>query len=201
MVTISVSGNPVPKNPNPQGKGLVPVLQGVHQHTQRLTVPAKALAQIEMELFTSLFVLQSEIRFNPVVGQGYWLYSRAAGYRLSLIAPHEWHRPLPQRCVGRCELQADRTWTLELEPAIAEDAAFMALIEQQRAALHSALEQAERVEDVLPVFAEALGYHSRILAFILGKSLRSSMQLAGIAALPYRQAMGLLAGPAEASAD
>ena len=31
-----------------------------------------------------------------------------------------------------------------------------------------------------------------ILAFILGKSLRSSMQLSGIAALPYREAVGLL---------
>jgi hypothetical protein len=182
----------VKKNPNPQGKGLVPILQGVHLHAQRLAVPPKPLAQIEMELFTSLFVLQSEIRINPVVGQSYWLYQRELGYRLSLIAPDEWHRELDQRCVGRCELQADRTWTLELSAALAADESFLAMIARQREALHTALEQAEHVEDILPVFAPTLGYHGRILAFILGKSLRSSMQLAGIAALPFREAAALL---------
>lgn len=182
----------MPKNPNPQGKGLVPILQGVQQHAQRLSVPPKPLDQIEMELFTSLFVLQSEIRFNPVVGQPYWLYQREEGFRLSLIAPDQWHRELAQRCIGRCELQDDRTWTLELSAELADDKAFLDLIEQQRQSLHAALESAERVEDVLPVFASSLGYHGRILAFILGKSLRSSMQLAGIAALPYHEAAGLL---------
>lgn len=180
------------KNPNPQGKGLVPILQNVHAHAQRLAVPPKSLAQVEMELFTSLFVLQGEIRFNPVVGQGYWLYQREQGYRLSLIAPDEWHRELDQRCIGRCELQADRTWTLELTDELAADGEFLAMIEGQRAALHAALERAERVEDILPVFAPTLGYHARILAFILGKSLRTSMQLAGIAALPYRAVAAFL---------
>jgi hypothetical protein len=180
------------KNPNPQGKGLVPVLQGVQQHAQRLAVPPKQIDQIEMELFTSLFVLQSDIRFNPVVGQRYWLYAREQGYRLSLVAPDEWHRVLPQRYIGLCELQADRTWTLMLADAVANDGEFMAMIEQQRQALHDAIEQAAQLEDVLPVFAPGLGYHGRILAFILGKSLRSSMQLAGIAALTYNEAAGLL---------
>lgn len=183
------------KNPNPQGKGLVPILQGVQQHAARLAVPPKQIDQIEMELFTSLFVLQSEIRFNPVVGQRYWLYARDDGYRLSLVAPEQWHRALPQRYIGLCELQADRTWTLVLDDAIAADTAFMAHVEQQREALHAAIEQAEHLEDVLPVFAPSLGYHGRILAYILGKSLRSSMQLSGIAALPYREAVGLLVEP------
>lgn len=180
------------KNPNPQGKGLVPVLQGVQHHAQRLAVPPKAITQIEMELFTSLFVLQSEIRFNPVAGQSYWLYAREEGYRLSMVAPTQWHRPLPQRCIGLCVLQADRTWTLELQPDVAGDERFMSQIEAQRQALHTALEQARQVEDILPVFAASLGYHGRIMAFILGKSLRSSMQLAGIAALSYQEAAGLL---------
>lgn len=180
------------KNPNPQGKGLVPVMQGVQQHAQRLAVPPKQIDQIEMELFTSLFVLQSEIRFNPVVGQAYWLYADEQGYRLSLIGPDEWHRDMQHRFIGRCELQQDRTWTLALDEAVASDKTFMAAIEAQRVALHEALEKAGAVEDVLPVFSPGLGYHGRILAFILGRSLRSSMQLSGIAALPYREAAGLL---------
>lgn len=187
----------MPRNPNPQGKGLVPVLQGIQQHTQRLVVPPKPLTQIEMELFTSLFVLQSEIRFSPVVGKSYWLYQHDDGYRLSLIAPQEWHREMTHRCIGQCVLQADRTWTLELTDAVAADTAFMEKIERQREALHAALERAQKVEDVLPEYLPSLGYHARITAFILGKSLRSSMQLAGIAALPYREAAGLLAASPE----
>jgi hypothetical protein len=182
----------MPKNPNPQGKGLVPILQGVHQHVQRLAVPPKQIDQIEMELFTSLFVLQSEIRFNPVVGRSYWLYAQAQGYRLSMVGPHEWHKPMQHRFIGRCELQKDRTWTLVLDSSVADDEAFMATIERQRLALHEALENAGSVEDILPVFAPGLGYHGRILAFILGKSLRGSMQLSGIASLSYREAAGLL---------
>lgn len=183
----------MPRNPNPQGKGLVPVLQGIQQQTARLAVPPKPVTQIEMELFTSLFVLQSEIRFSPVIGKSYWLYQHADGYRLSLVGPEEWHRVMEHRCIGRCILQTDRTWTLELDAEVAADEAFMALIERQRAALHAALERAEKIEDVLPEYVASLGYHARITAFILGKSLRSSMQLAGIAALPYHEAAGLIA--------
>ena len=187
----------MPRNPNPQGKGLVPVLQGIEQVVQRLSVPPKAINQIEMELFTSLFVLQSEIRFNPVIGKSYWLYQRAEGYQLSLIAPEEWHKPMPQRCIGCCVLQRDRTWTLELTAEVANDAVFLAAIDRQRAALLKALENARAVEDVLPAYLPSLGYYGRVSAFILGKSLHTSMQLAGIAALSYEEAAGLLQGPGQ----
>lgn len=180
------------KNPNPQGKGLVPILQGMQQHTRFLLVPPKQIDQVEMELFTSLFVLQSEIRFNAAVGQSYSMYVNAQGYRLSLIRPDEWHRKMDHRYVGRCELQPDRTWTMVLDSSAEEDEAFMAVIERQRAALHEKLEKAMKVEDVLPTFVPGLGYNGRVLAYILGKSLRGSMQLSGIATLTYQEAAGLL---------
>lgn len=183
------------RNPNPQGKGLVPILVGLQQHMLRLQVPPKPITQIEMELFTSLFVLQSEIRFNPAVGQVYWLYSRAEGYRLSLIGPDEWHKAMPHRFIGRCELLEDRTWTLELEADVAQDTAFIAHIEGQREIFQAALERAEHVEDVLPTYVPTLGYQGRVFAYILSRSLRRSMQLSGIAALPYREAVALLPAP------
>jgi hypothetical protein len=191
----SESRNNKKRNPNPQGKGLVPILAGLQQHMLRLQVPPKPITQIEMELFTSLFVLQSEIRFNPAVGQVYWLYSRAEGYRLSLIGPDEWHREMPHRFIGRCELLEDRTWTLELADEVARDDAFLAHIERQRAVFQAAMERAGRVEDVLPTYVPSLGYQSRVFAYILGRSLRRSMQLSGIAALPYREAVALLPAP------
>jgi hypothetical protein len=183
----------MPKTPNPQGKGLVPVLQGLEQHRVRASLPPKHIDQISLELFTSLFVLQSEFRFNPVPGQEYWMYMRKGGFTLSLVAPAEWHGKMPGRSIGRCILQDDRTWTLELDAPVAADTTFMAGIEKRRLAFQQTLENAETLEDILPVYDDSLGYYGKVLAFILGKSLRTSMQLSGIAALGYEQAKGLLA--------
>ena len=180
------------RNPNPQGKGLVPVLQGLQQHWVRTQVPPKQIDQISLELFTSMFVLQSEFRFNPVPGQDYWLYAVEASYRLLLVGPDEWTSPYPGRCIGRCELQQDRTWTLELAPEVAADSQLMATIEARREQLQQALEGADSLEDILPDYDDELGYYGKVMAFILGKSLRTSMQLSGINALSYEQAKGLL---------
>lgn len=184
------------KNPNPQGKGLVPVLQGLQQHWARVQVAPKQLDQVSLELFTSLFVLQSEFRFNPVPDQDYYLYQVEAGYRLLMVGPDEWTRAYPGRYIGRCTLLVDRTWTLDLDAAVAADEVFMAGIEARRHALQERLETAETLEDALPTFEAELGYYGKALSFILGKSLRVSMQLSGIHALSYEQARGLLP-PAE----
>lgn len=183
----------MPRNPNPQGKGLVPVLQGLQQHWLQQILRPKQIDQIEMELFTSLFVLQSEFKFNPVPGKSYWMYEAEQGYRLLLVAPHEWHKPYPHRCIGECTLQKDRTWTLVMTPEVAEDPVFLQRVDAQRARLLRSLEAAEKVEDILPSFEDSLGYYGRIMAFILGKSLLTSMQLSGIHSLDYKAAKGLLA--------
>lgn len=185
----------MPKRPNPQGKGLVPVLQGLQQHWVRTQVPPKQIDQIALELFTSLFVLQSEFRFNPVPGQDYYLYRVGQGFRLLLVAPDEWTRTAPGRYIGHCRLQQDRTWTLDLSPDVAEDAGFMAEIEQRRQALQERLEAAPNLEEAMPAFEAEFGYYGKALAFILGKSLRVSMQLSGIHALSYEAAKGLLVAP------
>jgi hypothetical protein len=180
------------KNPNPQGKGLVPVLQGLQQHWDRMQVPPKQIDQISLELFTSLFVLQSQFKFTPVPGSQYWMYERDEEYRLMMVGPLEWNGALPGRCIGLCELQQDRTWTLALEPEVADDSRFMEEIEVRRRKLEALLEKAETVEDVLPACEAGLGFQSRVLAFILGRSLLVSMQLSGINALSYSEAKGLL---------
>jgi hypothetical protein len=102
---------------------------------------------------------------------------------------------MPHRYIGRCELLVDRTWTLDLAAEVAEDAAFIAHIERQRDIFQTALEQAEHIEDILPTFVPTLSYQGRVFAYILGRSLRHSMQLSGIAALPYREAAALLPAP------
>lgn len=187
----------MPRNPNPQGKGLVRILQGLQQHWLDPAIVPKQIDQIEMELFTSLFVLQSELRFNPIPGISYWMYATDTGYRLLLVGPSEWHTPYPGRSIGECVLQKDRTWTLKLDNKLASDRTFIDLIEQHRAKLHKALEGASKIDDLLPVFENSLGYYGRVMAFILGRSLLASMQLSGIRGLDYKGAKKMLADLSE----
>lgn len=182
----------MPYNPNPQGKGLVPVLQSLNQASLRIAVPPKQVEQIEMELFTSLFVLQSELRFSPVPGSSYWLYQYEDAYRLLMVAPDEWPSGYRGRFIGECVLQEDRTWTLELAEAVRQDEAFMAHLTSQQETFRHHLEQAADLESVLPVYEASLGFHGRIMAYTLGRSLAISMQLAGINALSFDEALGLL---------
>tara|TARA_B110000305_G_C19420345_1_gene630545 strand:- start:1467 stop:2033 length:567 start_codon:yes stop_codon:yes gene_type:complete len=182
----------MPVNPNPQGKGLVPILQGLDRHRLDRLLPPKKIDQVQMELFTSMFVLKSEIRFSPLPNQRYYLYQTDGRYKLLLVGPQQWCTPYRGRYIGECILHDDRTWSMALDPAMAHDTKFMAHIEQEQEKLQSALESAETVEDVLPVFEGALGYNSRILAYILGKSLGISMELSGIKSLNYHDAKGLL---------
>jgi hypothetical protein len=182
----------MPENPNPQGKGVVPILQGIDRHRLDRLLPPKKIDQVQMELFTSMFVLKSDIRFNPVPGQQYFLYQTDGRYKLLMVAPNEWSSPYRGRYIGECILHSDRTWSMALDPAMAHDEEFMAGITAEQDMLQEALEKAETVAEVLPVFEEALGYNSRILAYILGKSLGLSMDMAGIGGLTYEEAKGLL---------
>ena len=49
---------------NPQGKGTVALLDSLQQAKKQLQVSAKNIQQISSELFTSLFILNSQIRFR-----------------------------------------------------------------------------------------------------------------------------------------
>ncbi len=182
----------MPENPNPQGKGLVPILQTLDNHRLDKLLPPKKIDQVEMELFTSMFVLKSDIRFNPVAGKSYYLYQTEGRYKLLMVGPEEWCTPYRGRYIGECELHDDRTWSMALDPAMEHDKVFMAEITREQEILQEALENAKCVEDVLPVFEGSMGYNSRLLAFILGKSLGISMEMAGIRGLSYDEARGLL---------
>jgi hypothetical protein len=176
------------KPANPQGKGAVAVLESLQQARSQLIAPAKNIRQISSDLFTSLFILNSQIRFKPTTGQVYWLYFKDDQYRLSLIAPKQWSPAQSGRFIGACELQSDLTWTLELSDACANDHAFIQEIANRRLQLEQKLQLAEKIDDVMPVYLEALPYYSRVLASALAYSLKQSMQKSGILGLSFRQA-------------
>lgn len=179
---------------NPQGKGCVAILDSLQQAKTGLQAPAKNIQQISSELFTSLFILNSQIRFKPTLAKTYWLYAKNNQYRLSLIAPQQWTPARYGRYIGACELQTDLTWTLELSGDCAEDRAFLQEIANQRLQLEEKMQQAEKIDDVLPVYLETLPFYARVLASALAESLKRSMQKEGIAGLSFHQAQRLLAG-------
>jgi hypothetical protein len=179
-------------HPNPQGKGLTPVLESLRSFEPAILLPPKHVRQVRSELFTSLFILSSAFKFKPVAGKSYWLYRRAGAFSLSPLSPAHWSTGPPGDLVGECVLHEDLTWTLSLDERAAADAALLALIEEKQKQLDEALQSAETLEEALPAYDPSLRFYSRVLAHGLSTSLGISMRLSGIHALSYEQALGLL---------
>ncbi len=62
--------------PNSQGKGLRPVLDSLNEFKGNIPPLPKHITQISAELFTSLLILESQIRFKPTLEKPYWLYCK-----------------------------------------------------------------------------------------------------------------------------
>ncbi|SEO90876.1 DUF2452 domain-containing protein [Aquisalimonas asiatica] len=181
-------------NPNPQGKGQVPVLAALTENRHATAaVPPKHIEQVSVELFTSLFVLESDFNFKPVPGNTYWLYQKEGRFWLSPVPPQEWSPTVYGRYIGECRLQTDMSWTLMLADEVAEDQAFLAYLEDRRARFEETLESAETLDDALPVHESRLPFYQRAFAYALAHSLGTSMERSGIRALSYNEARGLLA--------
>lgn len=177
------------KHGNPQGKGHLPVLAALSETRRQLAhVPPKRIEQVESELFTSLFVLESDFSFRPVPGRCYWLYEKRKGFQLSLIAPREWGEALPGRYIGECVLRSDMTWTLSLSESAAADGDFLALVEQRRRRFKKELQTAQSMEDLLPHYRKSMPFNQRACAFALAHSLGLSMRKSGILGLTHQQA-------------
>ena len=189
------------RQPNPQGKGLTPVLDSLTQSRTQLSLPAKRVDQISSELFTSLFVLHSDFAFKPVPGRRYCLYRKSERFRLSLITPREWGDARFGQYIGECVLQPDLTWTLHFDAQAARDRELLRLIEARREAFERRLDAAETLDSVLPVFDASLPFYRRVYAAALAHSLGVSMRNSGIHGLSYQQAQALLPGPAPAGSD
>ena len=168
---------------NPQGKGAVPVLRDLGS-VQSGQLPPKNLERVEGELFTSLFVLESDFSFMPVKGQGYHLYWMSHRFTLSLNAPGDWAVSSPGVHVGRCHLHQDLTWTLEIDPGVSAHPELIKKIEEKRRRLEERIRETENLLDLLPVHESGLPYHRRVMAYGLARSLGTSMELAGLIQLP-----------------
>ncbi len=174
------------KIPNPQGKGLTPVLDA-WRGMQPARVRAKSPQQVLADYFTTLLVLSAEFRFKPAPGINYFLYLRDSGWILSLISPSEWAGRLPGPCLGRCELQTDMTWSLSPEPGIGENSELREALGAFRSGFVELLDNESTLEASLPHYVAHLPYYRRLLAAGLANSLSQSLSLAGMDGYSGRQ--------------
>jgi len=171
---------------NPQGKGLVPVLEH-WQNARPVAVTAKPAAQILADYFTTLLVLSARFSFKPVPGTNYFLYLCEDGWRLSLISAQEWGARLPGRYVGSCQLRLDMTWQLALGENLAQDETIAAALQAFQDGFLELLSTDSPLEDKLPYYVKSLPFYPRLLASGLSSSLKQSMQLSGLCARSGQQ--------------
>lgn len=188
------------KNPNPQGKGLTPVLDSLQESRAMVPVLAKDIGQISHELFTSLFVLHSQFQFKPVIGKCYYLYHKQSIFKLSLVSPKEWGNDAFGQFVGECMLQKDITWTLNIDASAARDPVLMSLIAHRRAEFEQVLKSNKTIDEILPFYLDTLPFYQRVFASGMAASLRTSLVKSGIQGLSFRQAERL-PGPTEPNLD
>lgn len=167
---------------NPQGKGLVPILDA-WQSTQPQRVEAKSARRILGDYFTSLLVLSAEFSFKPCLGVTYYLYwcgaqpANGSGWKLSLIAPQEWGEHSPGVCLGQCELRTDMTWELTLIATLKDEPELQQALQQFHEGFSDMLDNDKPIEEGLPFFVGSLPYYRLLLSNGLASSLQKSINL------------------------
>lgn len=183
------------KNPNPQGKGLVPTLRDLALFNPD-SVRRKSPLEFFRDYCVSSLVLAARFQFRPVVGRTYFLYSREDSWLLSLISPEEWGAKIPGAFVAACTLRDDMTWQVAFTD-IAGDPVLGAKLQRFVDGFTEALDSQEDILEALPFFVAHLPYYQRVLATGLAASLRLSSPPAPAlaAALEHRLLAGQLNSP------
>jgi hypothetical protein len=195
----------MPLNPNPQGKGLVPVLEHWHSH-QPTHIVAKTPRAFLGDYLVSLLVLSASFGFKPVPERGYYLYLCDGQWQLSLIAPWEWSSDAARLFAGECQLRTDMTWQLTPAHDLQDHPELIAALEAFHAGFIELLSSDAPLEDGLPLYVARLPFYQRLLATGLSASLRGSAQAGSRVGISAKQWLGsvnaeqLTLMPAKASA-
>ena len=165
------------KNPNPQGKGLVPVLRDWSM-MQPTVVGPKGAGEFLRDYAISSLILTARFGFKPVVGNTYFLYTGEKGWTLSLISPVEWGQNSPGEFLASCRLRIDMTW----EMSVSELDGSSDALERARNYIHGfvdALAKQESISEHLPFYQSHLPYYQRMLGTALASSLKKSLPKSG----------------------
>ncbi|MDX1736560.1 MAG: DUF2452 domain-containing protein [Halioglobus sp.] len=167
------AGDTTPKNPNPQGKGIVPVLQDLRYGSAAQGTGKSPIAFFRDYCVSSL-VLAAQFNFRPVANREYYLFSTSGGWTLSLVAPAEWRGNAPGSYVAACCMRDDMTWTVDFASLDATDPVRDKLEAHLQAFIETLEGQAD-IAQALPYYVRELPYYRRVLAAGLAGSLRASM--------------------------
>jgi hypothetical protein len=172
-----VKNIPPIKKPNPQGKGLVTVLQEIDSRQLELhTTNHHSLAKTLNDYVLSRVVLCAEFHFKPVVSKPYYLYVKDRVLKLSLIAPSEWRDSGFGFYICQCVLESTMLWTFSNkndDPAAVE---YLALaVEPLKDTLLSDLFSNKPLEETLPYHDERLPFHRRVLANAMASRITNSI--------------------------
>ncbi|MEM1402687.1 MAG: DUF2452 domain-containing protein [Pseudomonadota bacterium] len=163
------------KNPNPQGKGTVPVLAD-WAATRPQAAADKSPAVLLLDWFVSAIVLSAKFQFRPALGQQYFLYLGEDSWQLSLIAPHEWGERAPGEFLGECALRTDMTWQIEPDEAGLQEPAIRERLSELASSFTESLTEDNSLREALPGYRRDLPYYQRMLATGLGSSLQASAE-------------------------
>jgi hypothetical protein len=195
--TMNKSPVTLQKNPNPQGKGVVPVLRDWGT-VQPVALGPKSPADFLRDYCISSLVLAAHFRFKPVVGRRYFLYGNAQGWSLSLIAPEEWGQRKVGEFVASCRLRPDMTWDMDTS-RLEEHSPAVTMVRTFIRGFIDTLGGQDCITTHLPFYIAGLPYYQRLLATALASSLQRTLPATGddVQALLCAQAVApLLANPA-----
>ena len=99
---------------NPQGKGVVMVLQQMAAAAPAEIRP-KSADEALLDYWCSSLVLSAAFKFRVAPDNTYFLYRVGLDWQLSLIAPDEWGARIPGDFVAECQLSPDMTWQLQFD--------------------------------------------------------------------------------------
>jgi hypothetical protein len=183
---------------NPQGKGLVPVLDA-WRAVQPASVQAKSPRRILADYFTTMLVLSAEFTFKPRPGVAYFLYRCTDRWMLSLVSPSEWRGRAPGTYLGCCELSTDMTWHLQVRDDLDAHPILVDALQAFHDGFTRLLDRSAPLEEGLPYYADTLPYYRRLLAAGLASSLSQSLALAGLTGTSSRHWLQNLATPSLAA--
>ena len=164
---------PPTRNPNPQGKGLVTVLQEIDSRQHALTTSEPySLTKTLHDYALSRLVLCAEFHFKPVVNKPYYLYVKDSTLRLSLIAPEEWRNSGFGFYICQCLLEDSMLWRFSNKNTDPKTLDYLALaVEPLKDTLLSDFFSNKPLEQTLPYYDERLPFHRRVLANALASQI------------------------------
>ena len=171
---------------NPQGKGLVPVLEH-WRDAQPSVVRSRTPREVLRDYLVTSLVVSAEFSFKPRPGVHYFIYRANGSWQLSLVSPDEWRERAPGPCLGRCVLQPDMTWELTPSEDIGEHPEILQGLEAFHQGFLAWLDRDGTLEDHLPFHVRRLPYYRRLLAAGMASSLKHSLTRSGLEARQSRE--------------